>query len=394
MLIDGDFFCDGEILVSGDVTIASGSIDLANSTWQIEGNLSIEDAVNFLPNALSGSSFAIAGDFEAIGSELGQLNLAPNTPWTITVQGSALASYCDVRFSDASGGVQIVANDGTNEDLGNNLNWLFAVQASLEKAIIARFEDALPHLPVYGQRLSRKASYPAATISRLSSTFEEVCGSNVTVREGFFNIQVWSDNPTSLLTTVNQVKAAFHNQQGEWGDTTILHSVVENIYDGPAENEGNHIYYRKVLAVRIKYRYFAPLLPTAVDLASPDIYLAIINYLKYRIEATVELYALKRGGYPLIQLEQRIWNNELVLGDTVNLEYLSFWVHVYGRDWGEVCELTDEVVNSFDYFSGTLGTLHTKTSVLDASDYPIEAGPDLEHLSKFHRVVEIAVWHD
>ena len=80
-----------------------------------------------------GHHYAIAanGDLNLTGvtSSLLSLTRSDTTgPWYLDVNSSNTAvsvSYANVSWSDASGGKQVQATDGTNVDGGNTVNWKF-----------------------------------------------------------------------------------------------------------------------------------------------------------------------------------------------------------------------------------------------------------------------------
>jgi len=63
--------------------------------------------------------------------------------WFFKVGGTPVVSYVEVRDSDASPGVEIDADDGTNIDLGGNTNWKFGVHVVREPSIIEIMERRL-----------------------------------------------------------------------------------------------------------------------------------------------------------------------------------------------------------------------------------------------------------
>lgn len=64
---------------------------------------------------------------QAVGTQLYFRNSLTSGSWNLNVSGTQTAvSYINVSRSNASSGNTIVANDGTNVDCGNNVNWNFS----------------------------------------------------------------------------------------------------------------------------------------------------------------------------------------------------------------------------------------------------------------------------
>ncbi len=79
----------------------------------------------------SGSTYTMTNinwNGQATGTRLYFRNSAESGSWNLNVSGTQTAvSYINVSRSNASGGNEIVATDGTNLDCGNNTNWDFGV---------------------------------------------------------------------------------------------------------------------------------------------------------------------------------------------------------------------------------------------------------------------------
>lgn len=148
MTIGSDFVIEGAIVVnrgSGDLTIGRDFLQSENSIFAFLTTLAGETPVmavardlivdvaqgNFGPNKLAGHTITFGRSASFNRSDGNLLGLVGSSAWTLTGAsgggGTAVASNVNVGHSDASGGLQIDASDGTNTDSGNNLNWLFEV---------------------------------------------------------------------------------------------------------------------------------------------------------------------------------------------------------------------------------------------------------------------------
>jgi len=153
---------DGTWTVGGNVDFADGTVDASTSTFVLNGtstqtltmdgsNLNIlqitnssSDGVYFADNLTlstftattgntrlyfcGGSTFTFTNiDFngQSESSRIVLKSTSTGTAWYLTVTGTQSVSYVDVEDSDASGGNSIDADDGTNKDSGNNVNWDF-----------------------------------------------------------------------------------------------------------------------------------------------------------------------------------------------------------------------------------------------------------------------------
>jgi len=101
----------------------------------------------------SGTTQAIAagGALSFTGTSGGLLTLAPltsATDWLLTVAGSASQSisYVSSSYSDASGGAEIDADDGTSTDGGSNTNWNFGSSSQSSDSGSSGDDGGLPEL--------------------------------------------------------------------------------------------------------------------------------------------------------------------------------------------------------------------------------------------------------
>ncbi len=178
----------GTWTVDGDVNFTNGTITAGNSTLDLSGTAdqSLTSAGQTLYNLTvsnpSALSTFIVGDTAAttftaitpssrlvftagatytftniningqvVGTRIVLVGSTPGNAWNLIVSGSQSVSYVDVSDSDASGGNQIDASDGTNLNSGGNPNWLF-VSGNGDNGDI--YEGDLPgQLPETGRTL-------------------------------------------------------------------------------------------------------------------------------------------------------------------------------------------------------------------------------------------------
>jgi hypothetical protein len=86
----------------------------------------------------SGSTYTFTNinwNGQASGTKVNFRNSAITGTWLLNVSGTQTVSYVDVSRSNASGGNAIVADDGTNNDCGNNSNWNFPSTLTMTTSI-------------------------------------------------------------------------------------------------------------------------------------------------------------------------------------------------------------------------------------------------------------------
>ena len=117
----------GTVTASGDWIGATmhgtdGTLDPNGHTFQFSSDVDWGAGFDFAAeaDALNGCDWQVGGNFSADGQ-----TLKATAAWTLTVTGSAMATGVTVAHSDASGGTEIEADDGTCTDAGNNVNWSF-----------------------------------------------------------------------------------------------------------------------------------------------------------------------------------------------------------------------------------------------------------------------------
>lgn len=113
--------------IDGAMIVTNGTIDFNAQTLAIAGNLTmgIGSQVVSDADAMNGTAITVGGDLSLEGEDGDLLTFNATSSWTLSVTGSATATYVAVAYSDASGGTEIDADDGTNTDNNNNINWDF-----------------------------------------------------------------------------------------------------------------------------------------------------------------------------------------------------------------------------------------------------------------------------
>jgi len=100
--------------------IAPITLDVAGYDITLTGAFTIREGARITG---VGGSVITAGSIDWRGTEAAPLDLAPTGDWLLTVSTSATVHYADVQYSNASGGVAILAINCDNQ--GGNRNWLF-----------------------------------------------------------------------------------------------------------------------------------------------------------------------------------------------------------------------------------------------------------------------------
>ena len=148
LAVGNDFLLAGQALVlrgTGSLTIGRDFLQSADSilyfnlagvspTMAVGRDLTVDvDSGTWTPTNLGGHTITVGRSLSLDRSDGGQVNLAAQSAWVLTVAadggGTAVASNVSVAYSDASGGLEIDASDGTSTDSGNNSNWLFEAVA-------------------------------------------------------------------------------------------------------------------------------------------------------------------------------------------------------------------------------------------------------------------------
>ena len=108
----------------------SGIIDINGQTWVVAGFFDIDPGSQWVGANMTGCAFTVGGAFTPVGADGNRINWNSPGAWTLIVNGpTPKTSNVDVANSDASGGNEICAADGTNIDSGGNTNWDFGAVA-------------------------------------------------------------------------------------------------------------------------------------------------------------------------------------------------------------------------------------------------------------------------
>lgn len=119
-------FSDGFTTDSFTLTAGTIAFGATPDTITSSGNWTIGTGGQVDPTNLDGWTWAVGGNLSLSGESGDLLNLVATAAWYLQVTGTATASYVNAAYSDASGYTEIDADDGTNTDGGNNVNWAFA----------------------------------------------------------------------------------------------------------------------------------------------------------------------------------------------------------------------------------------------------------------------------
>jgi len=78
------------------------------------------------PSSMNGITVTVGSDISLTGESGDLIIMNATAAWYLNVAGNQSVSYTSVAYCDASGGNDIDATDGTNNNAGNNINWFFA----------------------------------------------------------------------------------------------------------------------------------------------------------------------------------------------------------------------------------------------------------------------------
>ncbi len=125
---DGDtdeYQLGANLTVNGTLSIPSGTWDFNTNDASITGNWTMGVSSQNVAAGLAGIDVTVGGDMTLTGESGDLIDLNVGSVWTLDVTGVGQASYVDVQNSNASGGSEIIAFDGTNTNSGGNTNWNF-----------------------------------------------------------------------------------------------------------------------------------------------------------------------------------------------------------------------------------------------------------------------------
>jgi hypothetical protein len=123
------------LVASGALLNSAGTLDPNAKNITTTGNLTISDGSLVTVAGLAGTTWTVGGNFSASGHAGALLTLNPASTWYLNVAGTAVASYVNAAYSNASGGTLISQTNST--DGGNNTHWNFDVTAPTTTATAA-----------------------------------------------------------------------------------------------------------------------------------------------------------------------------------------------------------------------------------------------------------------
>jgi len=118
-----------ENITTDSFTGLAGTFDPNGKTITTGGIFTLGQNIDVNTTGLAGSTWIVGGNFSVYGSDGDLMTLNAASAWTLTVTGTATASYVNAKNSDASGGTTIAATDST--DSGGNNNWDFGAVAGI-----------------------------------------------------------------------------------------------------------------------------------------------------------------------------------------------------------------------------------------------------------------------
>jgi gliding motility-associated-like protein len=130
--IGGNFSNTGTFTSTGSTFNFNGAAQTINNanTWY---NLSITGTAARIVTFQSGVAQTVSNSLTLTGASGQLLSLVPSaspTKWQINAPATQSVSYVSASYSDASAGTTISADDGTNINGGNNINWNFSAQTT------------------------------------------------------------------------------------------------------------------------------------------------------------------------------------------------------------------------------------------------------------------------
>ncbi len=113
-------------------TGTAGAFDPNGQTLAASGNFTtlVGFTAAVAADVMNDCSIIVGGNLSLVASAEIPLELLATAPWVLTVVGTTFAHHVEAEYSNASGGTQIDALDGTNTDGENNFNWLFDISTS------------------------------------------------------------------------------------------------------------------------------------------------------------------------------------------------------------------------------------------------------------------------
>ncbi|XOU93991.1 MAG: MerR family transcriptional regulator [Candidatus Kerfeldbacteria bacterium] len=111
-------------IVTGCASFTTAGIVFADAATAT-GTFTVNDNANVEYNSTSTYAFTNIDWTGSSGNEIYFKGSTGSSAWDLDVTNSSVVSYVDVSWSDATPGVDIDADDGTNTDCSNNTAWTF-----------------------------------------------------------------------------------------------------------------------------------------------------------------------------------------------------------------------------------------------------------------------------
>lgn len=205
-------------------------------------------------------------------------NSVESGAWNLIVSGSQTVSYVDVSRSDASGGNQINAYNGTNTDCDNNTKWAFTVTLSISVSPstwgVGIVDAGTVQISTSGNKINVTNNGNVAETFTLRiydeddwdewthSSSESGAGNNIYVLSGIFCAT--TDSPTQdsfnegdsedVLTTTQQTATSSKFAYSAANGVSVPVSEVRSFWlrlDMPTVVSGAHPYDQHTITVRI-----------------------------------------------------------------------------------------------------------------------------------------------
>jgi len=250
--INDDFDVTGETLtVTEDVSFVGGTSVLADSTWDITGDLTASEGVTFATESFNGSTWTVSGTFTFDGIDDSPLDLSASEAWTLTVAGTGAASFVNVAYSDASGGSTIYATDSGDDQ--NNVNWEFATYTIQEAIRSILLDDAtIAAARVYPNVVRQGRALPFIDYQVVSSETRHDLQGPIGITEDLINIHVFSFDYDESVTIGNAIEDALDTYRDTIEGLRILNVLILDSFDlpePPADASDRWVFHR---VIRIK----------------------------------------------------------------------------------------------------------------------------------------------
>lgn len=242
-----------------EVTGMTASVNFAAAAT-VTNNYTL-NAAHIRVQYLSGSTYTFTNiswtGLTGAGNSLYFRNSATSGSWLLNVSGTQSVSYVDVSRSDASGGSQIAANNGTNTDSTNNTHWLFISGFTLGGTVYATDESTpISGTPLVRVKVNGAGSYSASAASGVYSipsvvmsagdamtiyldTNGGVTGATFTVSTGaaMSGIDIYQDRAATRCDNSCSLTNANIDQWDKNNDTDIHAAATTSPYNLTVDND-------------------------------------------------------------------------------------------------------------------------------------------------------------